>query len=235
MLTALISGGTGGLGQAVTESFLADGWRCVVPHASDDEVERLRDRVPSGLAERLALVRADLSDPDLAGRAVATAAEEHAAPLAAVVNLVGGFAAGGRLHETPIDDFEQQLRVNLRPGYLLCAAALPHLLERGDGAIVCVSSRAALRPFPGAAGYIVSKAAVLSLVDVLATEYTKDGVRSNAVLPNVIDTPRNRAAQPDADHSSWVKPEAIAAVVLFLCGPAAGPISGAHLPVYGRS
>ncbi|MGH2943310.1 MAG: SDR family oxidoreductase, partial [Solirubrobacteraceae bacterium] len=102
-------------------------------------------------------------------------------------------------------------------------------------AIVCVSSRAALRPFAGAAGYVVAKAAVLALVDVLAEEYRSDGIRANAVLPSVIDTPANRRAMPDADHGSWVAPEQIASVVRFLCEDASGVVSGAHVPVYGRA
>ena len=82
---------------------------------------------------------------------------------------------GGRVHETPVEDFEAQLRLNLRPTYLVCQAAIPHLIAAGGGAIVCVSSRAALKPFAGAAGYIVAKAAVLAFVDVLAEEYRDDG------------------------------------------------------------
>ena len=130
------------------------------------------------------------------------------APLGAVVNLVGGFAMGGRVHETPVEDFEAQLRLNLRPTYLVCQAALPHLLAAGGGAIVCVSSRAALKPFAGAAGYVVAKAAMLSFVDVLATEYRDDGIRANAILPSVIDTPANRRSMPDADFERWVAPDA---------------------------
>ena len=104
------------------------------------------------------------------------------------------------MHETPVEDFEAQLRLNLRPTYLVCHAAIPHLQAAGGGAIVCVSSRAALKPFAGAAGYIVAKAAVLAFVDVLAAEYRDDGIRANAILPSVIDTPANRASMPDADH-----------------------------------
>lgn len=108
-------------------------------------------------------------------------------------------------------------------------------MTAGGGSIVCVSSRAALRPFSGAAGYITAKAAVLALVDALAAEYTRDGVRVNAVLPSVIDTPGNRAVQPDADYSKWVSPAEIAEVVLFLCSDASGVTSGAHIPVYGKA
>lgn len=235
MRTALITGGTGGLGTAVTQTFLERGWRCVVPWVAEREVERMRQNDAIREAgDRLELVQADLFD-DQAAPGVVEAADTGAAPLAAVVNLVGGFAAGGRVHETPVEEFEEQFRLNLRPTYVMCAAAIPRLLERGDGAIVCVSTRAAVRPFPGAAGYIASKAAVLALVDALATEYTGDGLRVNAVLPSVIDTPGNRASQPDADHSRWVSPAEIAVVIEFLCSPASGPVSGAHVPVYGRA
>jgi len=228
--TALITGGTGGLGAAVTEAFLAAGWRVVVPVFDEAERERLPDH------ERLVLEAADLFDEASASAVTQLAAGDDAAPLRAVVNLVGGFAMGGRVHETDVADFETQLRLNLRPAYLVCHAAIPHLLAgEGGGAIVCVSSRAALEPFSGAAGYIVAKAAVLSFVDVLHAEYAADGLRANAILPSVIDTPGNRAATPDADFDKWVKPYDIARVVRFLCEDGSGIVSGAHVPVYGRA
>ena len=223
--SAVISGGTGGLGVAVTRTMLDAGWNVVVPYIVPEELERLPDD------PRLVTIEADLFDPAAAG-SVVTAAQ---APLRALVNLVGGFASGGRVHETPIEDFERQFTLNLRPTYLLCAAALPSMLQEGGGSIVCVSTRAAVRPFAGAAGYITSKAAVLAFVDALAAEYTKDRVRTNAILPSVIDTPGNRAAEPDADHSRWVRPEEIAGVIRFLCSEDAAPTSGAHIPVYGRA
>jgi NAD(P)-dependent dehydrogenase (short-subunit alcohol dehydrogenase family) len=227
--SALITGGTGGLGAAVTQAFLDAGWRVVVPVFAAAE----RERVPAH--ERLVLEPADLSDQDSTTAVTQLAAGDTQAPLHAVVNLVGGFAAGGRVHETPVAQFEDQLRLNLRPAYLACQAALPHMLAAGGGAIVCVSSRAALRPFSGAAGYVVAKAAVLAFVDVLHTEYGADGIRANAILPSVIDTPANRRSMPDADHSTWVAPEQIAAVVRFLCEDGSGIVSGAHVPVYGRA
>jgi NAD(P)-dependent dehydrogenase (short-subunit alcohol dehydrogenase family) len=227
--TAVITGGTGGLGRAVTARFLDAGWRVVVPWIVPGE----RDAIPA--QDGLELVEADLFDTAGVGAVVDLAAADPDRPLRAVVNLVGGFAAGGKVHETPVEEFEDQLRLNLRATYLVSQAALPHLVAAGGGAITAVSSRAALRPFAGAAGYVTSKLAVLGLVDSLAAEYRDEGVRVNAVLPSVIDTPGNRAGQPDADHSRWVSPDQIAGVVLFLSGEDATAVSGAHIPVYGRA
>lgn len=225
--TAVITGGSGGLGSAVTRAFLDAGWRVVVPvHA-----ERERERLPEGVAAPAA----DLMDEASVAAVVAEGTADPQAPLAAVVNLVGGFHAGGRLHETPVEDFETQLRLNLRPAYLTCRAALPAMLAQGAGALVLVSSRAALQPFSGGSAYAVAKAAVLALVDALDVEYRQDGIRANAVLPSVIDTPGNRAAMPDADASKWVAPEQIAEVVQFLCADGSAVISGGHVPVYGRA
>ena len=220
--SVLVTGGAGGLGGAVVASFTAQGWRVVAP---------VRPASPDGRPPGGALVvPADLTDPEQVATVVATAAGEPGAPLRAVVNLVGGYAGGGLVHETPVTDFEAMLRVNLRPTYLVTAAALPRLLEQG-GAIVCVSSRAAVAPFPGAAGYITAKAAVLAFAGAVAVEYRGRGVRCNTVLPGVIDTPANRAAQPDADHRGWVAPAEIAEVIVFLASDASAPVTGATLPV----
>lgn len=225
--TALVAGGTGGLGIAVTETLLAEGWRVMVPWITEAELDRLNGK------DGLELIEADLSDPGQATQCVDQAARNTSAPLGAVVNLVGGFAAGGRVHETPIEEFEQQLELNLRPNYLVTQAAIPHLLAAGGGAIVCVSSRAALRPFRGAVGYITSKAAVLGFVGALDAEYSQEGIRTNAVIPSMIDTSANRAAAPDSTRDGWVAPEDIAQVISFLCSDGSGVVSGAHVPVSG--
>ena len=227
--SAIVTGGTGGLGSAVVGRLLDDGWRVVVPWIVERELERVPAR------DGLELVQADLFDAGAVENVVALAAGAGEAPLRGVVNLVGGFAAGGRVHETPIDEFETQFRLNLRPTYLVTAAAVPHLLSAGGGAIVCVGTRAALQPFSGAAGYIASKAAVTAFAHAVATEYKNDGIRCNVVLPSVIDTPGNRASMPKADFSKWVKPAEIAGVIAHLLSDDTLPVNGAAIPVYGRA
>ena len=222
--SVLVTGGAGGLGTAVVQAFLDAGWRVVAPIRPNST-----GKLPGGAVA----VEADLSAPADVRAAVDVAAGEPTAPLRAVVNLVGAYGGGKLVHETPIEDFEALLSANLRPTYLVTSAALPHLVAAGGGSVVSVSSRAAVAPFPGAAGYIAAKAAVLAFANAVAVEYKDQGVRSNTVLPSVIDTPTNRSHMP-GDQSHWVSPAEIATVILFLAGDDSAPTSGAGIPVYGR-
>jgi NAD(P)-dependent dehydrogenase (short-subunit alcohol dehydrogenase family) len=223
--TALVTGGTGGLGSAVTATLLSEGWRVVVPWINERELGRLPAR------EGLELVRADLFTPADVAACVERAAGDAEAPLGGVVNLVGGFADEQPVASTPVEDFEAQFRLNLRPAYLVTQAALPRLAAAGGGSIVMVSSRSALRPFAGAAGYCSSKAAVATLAAVVNAEGRPDGIRCNAILPSVIETPANRAASgPDA---KMVPAAQIARVIAFLLSDASLPVNGASVPVYG--
>ena len=221
----LVAGGTGALGGAVLRELAGSGYEVTATWIVESE----RDRVRADVGDRVRLVRADLFEPEGAAGAVAAVND-----LEAVVNLVGGFASGPKVHETEPDEFDRLIRLNLRPAFLLARAAMPRLVERGGGAFVGVSARAALRPFPGAAGYVTGKAALLAFVKALDAEYRADGVRCNAVLPSTIDTPANRAATPDADFSRWVPSEQIARVVRFLVSEDSAPTTGAGVPVYGR-
>lgn len=227
--TAIVTGGTGGLGSAVVARLLVGGWRVVVPWVVERELERVERH------EGLELVKADLFEQASVDEVIEAATADGAPPLRGLVNLVGGFAMGTRVHETPIEEFETQFRLNLRPAYLMTQASVPHMLEHGGGSIVCVGTRAALQPFKGAAGYISSKAAVIAFSGAVAVEYKDDGIRCNTILPSVIDTPGNRASMPDADFDRWVKPAEIAGVIAHLLSDDSSPVSGAAIPVYGRA
>jgi NAD(P)-dependent dehydrogenase (short-subunit alcohol dehydrogenase family) len=222
----LVAGGTGALGGAVLEELAGSGWDVTATWV----VERERDRVAEALGDRVQLVQADLFDPDAVARAV-----EAVDDLGAVVNCVGGYASGGKVHETEPDELDRLLRLNLKPGFLLARSAMPRLEEAGGGAYVGISARAAVRPFPGAAAYITAKAGVIAFVQALAVEYRDAGIRANAVLPNAIDTPANREGMPNADFSRWVQPAEIAKVIRFLVSDDSKPMSGAAVPVYGRA
>jgi NAD(P)-dependent dehydrogenase (short-subunit alcohol dehydrogenase family) len=214
----LVAGGTGALGGAVVEELIASG-------RSVTAVDR-RGEAPAGAD----FVTADLLDPGGAAAVVDGVSE-----LEAVVNLVGGFASGPKVEDVELEEFERMLRLNLVPAFNLARAAMPRMAERGAGSFVCVSARAALSPFPGATAYVTAKAAVLAFVKALDAEYAGAGVRANAVLPSVIDTPANRRSMPDADWSKWVAPAEIARVIAFLVSDESAVMSGAAVPVYGQA
>jgi NAD(P)-dependent dehydrogenase (short-subunit alcohol dehydrogenase family) len=215
--TALVTGGAGGLGRHVVASLLADGWRVVATVTGG-----------SGLDPRPGLtpVVADLTDPDDVARAVRTAGDVRT-----VVNLVGGFAAGQPVDETPVDEFERLFRLNVRPTYLVTQAVLPHLKHAGGGSIVCTGAASALTPFAGASGYTASKAAVIAFAKAVAEEGRPHGVRCNVILPTLIDTQANRDAMPEAEHHKLVPPQRIASVVAFLCSDSSSAITGEALRV----
>jgi NAD(P)-dependent dehydrogenase (short-subunit alcohol dehydrogenase family) len=222
-MAVLVAGGTGALGTAVVRELVERDHPVVATWIAAEERERFAS-LP------VELVEADLFDAAAAEAAVAAVRD-----LEAVVDLVGGFSSGPRVHETDPADFERLIRLNLTPAFMLARAAMPRMIERRGGAFVGVSARPALRPFPGAAGYITAKAAVLAFIQALDAEYRGHGIRCNAIVPSVIDTPANREAQPDADWSKWVPPGEIAKVVRFLVSEDSKPTSGAAIPVYGRA
>jgi NAD(P)-dependent dehydrogenase (short-subunit alcohol dehydrogenase family) len=220
--TVLVTGGAGGLGRSVVEELHGNGWRVVVP------LERAGDLEES---DGVGTVVADLTDPDDVARALRAAVAEDSAPLRALVNLVGGFAAGQPVAETPVAEFERMFALNLRPTYLMTQAALPRLQANGGGAIVCAGSSAALHPFAGGSGYAASKAAVLAFARAVAEEGRPAGIRCNAIVPTQIDTPANRAAMPASEHHKLVAPGRIARVVAFLCDDSSAAVTGAAVPV----
>jgi NAD(P)-dependent dehydrogenase (short-subunit alcohol dehydrogenase family) len=226
----LVTGGSGGLGSAVTEVFLANGWRVAVPTHASGGVEAL-EALAAEHSDRLTWFPADLSTETGAGEAVARTAN-WGGRLDAVVHTVGGYAGGAPLHETAVDEWDRMLSINLRSAFLIARAAIPRL--PAGGALVFVSSRAALQGRKGHVPYAVSKAALLTLTEAIAEEY-RGRVRANAVLPGTIDTRANRAAMPDAKHETWTPPAEIARVILFLASGESGVVSGAAVPVFGES
>jgi NAD(P)-dependent dehydrogenase (short-subunit alcohol dehydrogenase family) len=133
--------------------------------------------------------------------------------------------------------FRSMLETNLESARVSLKAVLGPMVTARRGSVVLVGSRAAVRPWEsaGATAYAVSKAAVVALVQAAAAEVLDDGVRINAILPSTIDTPANRKAMPTADASRWVSPESLCEVVGFLLSEASRDVSGAALPVFGRT
>jgi NAD(P)-dependent dehydrogenase (short-subunit alcohol dehydrogenase family) len=227
----LVAGGTGGLGRAVSISFQDEGAKVIVTYRRDEEFERLesearRDGPP------IEGQRIDVTDEHAVQQLIEATLAQHG-KLDALVNTVGGYAGGVKLWESESDVLDRMLSLNLRSGYVLARAAVPHFIKQGRGAIVNVAAKAAIDRPAGAAAYAASKAAAVAMLDSLAAELKGSGVRVNSILPSTIDTEANRRAMPNANFSKWPKPEEIARVILFLCSDEAKVIHGAAVPVYG--
>ena len=113
------------------------------------------------------------------------------------------------------------------------AAAVPMLVARGKGSIVNVGAYGALRGMGNMGAYTAAKSTVMRLTEAMSDELKNQGINVNAVLPSIIDTPRNRADMPNSDYSTWVSPEDLAAAVCFLSSDGASATHGALVPVTG--
>ncbi|HLX86721.1 MAG TPA: SDR family NAD(P)-dependent oxidoreductase [Terriglobales bacterium] len=229
----LITGGTGGLGRAVSLAFLAEGATVVVTYRAAKELDDLKAAAGAS-GTLLSGLAVDVTD-ETAVRSLVGSILEKQSRLDVLVNTVGAYAGGIPLWELETKTFNQMLDLNLRAGYTLARAVVPVMLKQKSGAIVNVAAKAAIDHGAGASAYAASKAGAVALMDSLAAEVKGSGVRVNSILPSIIDTEVNRKAMPNADFAKWPKPADIARVILFLCSDEAKVVQGAAIPVYGDS
>jgi NAD(P)-dependent dehydrogenase (short-subunit alcohol dehydrogenase family) len=230
---ALVAGGTGGLGRAVSLAFLEQSHKVAVTYRRQEEWEALRSEAGAN-EERLEGHSLDVTDEPAVAGLVEKLLGKHG-HLDCLINTVGGYAGGVRLWELDSKVFDQMLALNLRSGFVLARAVVPVMLKQKHGSIVNVAAKAALDHGAGASAYAASKAAAVAMMDSLAAELKGTGVRVNSILPSIIDTAANRKAMPGADFAKWPKPQDIARVILFLCSDDTKLVHGAALPVYGDS
>jgi NAD(P)-dependent dehydrogenase (short-subunit alcohol dehydrogenase family) len=222
---AVITGAKGGLGSLVTEAFLAGGARVV-------GVSRSIKQSDFAHPEFLAMP-VDLSSGDRA-RQIAAEAISRCGRIDALVHVMGGFAGGQSVAETDDATFEQMIDLNYRAAFFMARAVLPGMRQQGSGRILAVASRQGVEPGAMVGAYSASKAALVALIRVIALENKDRGISANTVLPGTMDTPGNRAANPNADPSQWVQPSQVAALLVHLASDAGAEITGAAFPIYGR-
>ena len=220
---AIVAGAGGALGHATAATLVAGGLTVV---AVDRNEHALGDFPGSVRAEV-----ADTTDPAVATRLIDRIAGEVGPP-DVLVNTIGTFRLGDALTTTP-ETLRLMIDVNLGPALWLSQAVAPHMQQQGSGAIVHVAARPGIEPAGGMAAYSVSKAALVHLTRTLDIELRPHGIRVNAVAPQLLDSPANRAIFPAEAIAHAVEPEAIAEVIAFLVSDAAAPVSGAILPAYG--
>ena len=226
---AIVTGGTGALGQAIVQRLLADGAAITVPYIVDEERERLLAAVGERDRPRVTLERADVTDDRVMGALVDAVVKRHGG-VDILVSAVGAFA-GGALVETDRATWERMLTLNLTSVFVAARAAVPAMIAGGYGRVVVIASRAVVPPAGGFIAYTAAKAGAIAFTQALASEVKAAGVTANAVLPSTMDTPANRAAMPGADPKTWVPVEAVANAVAFLAAGSSAHITGTLLAI----
>ncbi len=219
-MQVLITGASGGLGGAVVDAFLSTG-ASVVGVGTSPPPPR------TGNFRSLAA--------NLATREGCEFAVSAAGTVDVLVHLVGGFSGGETIENSSDEEWDRMMTLNLRSALGMFRAVAPGMRARRRGRIIAIGSRAGVEPAPHIAAYGASKAALIHLVRSLAAEVKSAGITANVVLPSTIDTLTNRAASPGADFSAWVKPEAIASLLVWLASEQAAAVNGAVIPIYGRA
>ena len=230
---AVVAGGTGGLGKAVSLAFLGEGAKTVVTYRKEEEFRALKEVAGPNIS-LLEGHCVDVTDETATAEFIRRVMAGYG-KLDALVNAVRGYTGGIKVWDLSSLAFDRMLALNLRSGFILSRAAVPAMLRAGKGSIVKVAAKAAFDDGAGAGAYAASKAAAVGLMEALAADCKGTGVRVNSVLPSIIDTAANREAMPEADFATWPKPEDIAKVILFLSSESAKTIHGAAIPVYGNS
>jgi len=221
----VITGSNGALGQAVAAALSRYGARLALL----DHGQTPSAAPPAGALHYGGI---DLTQADAARSAMERVVKE-AGRLDGLINVAGGFhwekLAGGTL-----ESWDSMYRINLRTAVVSCQAALPYLLQGSGGRIVNVGAMGAVKASAGMGAYAASKAGVAKLTEALADELKDRGITVNAILPSILDTPKNRADMAQADFSRWVAPVEAAEVIAFLVSDEARAVTGALIPVVGR-
>jgi NAD(P)-dependent dehydrogenase (short-subunit alcohol dehydrogenase family) len=220
---AIVTGAGGAVGKATVAALAAAGHTVV----GVDRNEHGMSDLPAGVRREVA----DTTDP-AAAKAVIDRIAAEVGPPHALVNTIGAFRLGDTLSTTP-ELLRLMIDVNLGPAVWLSQAVAPHMQQQGSGAIVHMAARPGIEPAGGMAAYSVSKAALVHLTRTLDIELRPQGIRVNAIAPQLIDTPANRASLPAEVIATAVAPDAVAGVIAFLVSDAGAPVSGAILPAYG--
>jgi len=222
---ALVTGANGGLGTHVTNALLDAGFLVagLAPKIRPTDFDH----------PHLTALPATLNSLDEAKQAIETVIA-HFGKIDLLAHTVGGFAGGQSVADTDDATFQRMFDMNVNSTFHILRAVIPRMRTAGSGRIVAIGSRAAEDPGAAVGAYSASKAALVSLVRTVAIENKDAGITANVILPGTIDTPANHAAMPNADVSTWVKPESIASLIVWLAGDTASDVTGAVIPVYGR-
>jgi len=226
----LITGGTGALGRAITQSFVACKSAVISSYIDDSEIDRLEPVIKSSVQ----LIKSDISKEEEAKRLVSDTISKYGR-IHILVNVVGGYLGGKTVAELDTKEWDLMMNMNLKSAFLISKHVLPHMLLSKYGKIIHISSRTGLRSGGYDSAYAASKSGLIRLIESISEEVKDSNINVNCIMPSIIDTESNRRAMPDADYTRWPDPVDLAKVVLFLCSEEARVITGASIPTYGLS
>jgi NAD(P)-dependent dehydrogenase (short-subunit alcohol dehydrogenase family) len=245
-IRALVTGASSGIGREVANRFAREGASVAVGGRDPARTQRTADEIAAAGGTAVGAL-GDVSEVEGA-RAVVAAAVEGLGGLDAVVNNAGiDVSDWVPVHEWDVDAFDEIMRVNLRGPFLVAKFAIPHLLESGGGSIVHMSSVCAITVWEGDCAYDISKAGLNMLSDHIAVEYGPRGIRSNTLMPGVIETELHRSVMDSMEGGAEMEAELltkhpigrfgrvedVADACVFLCAREAGFMTGANISIDG--
>ena len=229
MKTAIVTGASGNMGQAVVKKFIDENYKVIgtiIPN----------DPVPIDFpAEKFDKVVVDLMSEEESAKFVYDIVSKYGSIDTAVLT-VGGFAMGS-VAETKSSDIAKQYKLNFETAYNTARPIFVQMLKQNSGRIFIIGSRPGLHAMfsKGMVAYGLAKSLIFRLAELMNDEAKGKNVVTSVVVPSTIDTPQNRKAMPDADPSKWVKPEAIADTIYFYCTDAASVLREPVIKVYNNA
>jgi NAD(P)-dependent dehydrogenase (short-subunit alcohol dehydrogenase family) len=229
MKTAIVTGASGNLGQAVVKKFLSESYRVIGTIVPNDHVVMdIKDK-------NFETAVADLGDEGAAQKLVESVIAKHGSIDAAILT-VGGFAMG-KIADTGTADIAKQYKLNFETAYNAARPVFIQMMKQGHGRIFMIGSRPGsdMHSSKGMAAYGLAKSLIFRLAELMNDEAKGQNVVTSVIVPSTIDTPQNRQSMPDADFNKWVKPEAIAAVIYFYCTEEAAILREPVIKVYNNA
>ena len=229
----VVTGAAGNLGRSVVNGFLKLGG-CVC--ALDHRQGRLEKIFSSSISPDELHLFDNVDITDAAGMAaIADDIMNQFGNVDILVNTVGGFTYGETVYGMSPDTLEKMIGLNVRSFINSAAVFVPGMIKQGRGKIISIGSKASLKGGAKTGAYAAAKSALLRLTESMADELKHLNIQVNCVLPSTIDGPENRGAMPSADYSRWIKPDELTKVILYLSSPLSDAITGAAIPVFGRT
>jgi len=229
---AVIVGGEGPLGRAVTRKFLLEGAKVVIAWNSAEEWAEARKLIPSEKLNSVLDIIIDATREEQVQELMKIAKDSFGS-IDILLPMVGFFHAGELIWEADVALFEKLINLNLKSAFLTCKHGIKYMLLQGSGRIMVFPPRDTLEPHPRMGLYAIAKSGVVTMVAALREELKGTGITINGVMPSIMDTWKTRH-MPHAEPDKWVKPEEVADLLCVLCSEESAALSGSILKVFGK-